>query len=100
MLYRPEWLSEDALALIADLQEKDDNGPPPLLDFDVVIIGSGYGGAVAAARFAGARNEAGSPLRVCLLERGREYVPGTFPSSFANLPGYVRFSRSDDPGVK
>ena len=41
--------------------------------FDVVIIGSGYGGAVVAHRLA----EAGS--RVCVLERGRAYPQGSFP---------------------
>lgn len=43
--------------------------------FDVVIVGSGFGGAVMACRLA----EAG--LRVCLLERGKAYPPGSFPRS-------------------
>ena len=34
--------------------------------YDVVIIGSGYGGSIAAARF----SRAG--LKVCLLEKGKE----------------------------
>src|SRR5918998_203230 len=41
--------------------------------FDVVIIGSGFGGSVMAYRLA----EAG--LRVCLLERGKPYPPNSFP---------------------
>jgi cholesterol oxidase len=41
--------------------------------FDVVVVGSGFGGSVMAYRAA----EAG--LRVCLLERGRAYPPGSFP---------------------
>ena len=40
--------------------------------FDVVIIGSGFGGSVMAYRLA----EAG--MRVCVLERGKEYPPGSF----------------------
>jgi cholesterol oxidase len=40
---------------------------------DVVVIGSGFGGAVSAYRLA----EGGR--RVCLLERGRAYPPGSFP---------------------
>jgi cholesterol oxidase len=43
--------------------------------FDAVIVGSGFGGSVMAYRLA----EAG--LRVCLLERGKSYPPGSFPRS-------------------
>ena len=42
-------------------------------DFDVVVVGSGFGASVAAYRLA----EAGQ--RVCVLERGRAYPPGSFP---------------------
>jgi len=65
--------------------------------FDVLIIGSGYGGAVAAASLAGARvplpEDGGTrALRIGVLERGREYLPGAFPSRLSELPGHVRFS--------
>jgi len=43
--------------------------------FDAVIVGSGFGGSVMAYRLA----EAGR--RVCLLERGKSYPPGSFPRS-------------------
>jgi cholesterol oxidase len=43
------------------------------LHFDAVVIGSGFGGSVMAYRLA----EKG--LRVCVLERGQEHRPGTFP---------------------
>jgi cholesterol oxidase len=43
--------------------------------FDAIVVGSGFGGSVSAYRLA----EAG--LRVCLLERGRAYPPGSFPRS-------------------
>ncbi len=75
------WLSEGAEVLIAELE----SGSPP--QFDVVVVGSGYGGSVAAARFA----QGG--LRVCVLERGREYVPGEFPGDVGVLPRHVRISR-------
>ena len=42
-------------------------------DFDAIVIGSGFGGSVVTDRLA----EAG--MRVCLLERGRAYPPGSFP---------------------
>ena len=43
--------------------------------FDAVIIGSGFGGSVMAYRLA----EAG--FKVCILERGKVYPPGSFPRS-------------------
>ncbi len=43
--------------------------------YQVVVVGSGYGGGVAAARLARAG------LRVCVLERGREFIPGAYPNT-------------------
>jgi len=95
MTYRPDWLSRGVEVLIEELAGR---GNEP--HFDVVIVGSGYGGAVAAARFAAMQDESGEPLRVCVLERGREYVPGTFPNRLSDLPGHVRLSRPDEAGPK
>jgi cholesterol oxidase len=47
--------------------------------FDAIIVGSGFGGSVMAWRLA----EAG--LRVCVLERGKAYPPGSFPRSPYNM---------------
>jgi choline dehydrogenase-like flavoprotein len=65
----------------------------------VLIVGSGYGGAVAADRLARWRRPDGEPLRIVLLERGLEYLSGAFPSTFAELPGHVRFcvGAAEDP---
>lgn len=41
--------------------------------FDAVIVGSGFGGSVSAYRLAQANQ------RVCVLERGKAYPPGSFP---------------------
>src|SRR5918995_355423 len=43
--------------------------------FDAIVVGSGFGGSVMAYRLA----EAGR--RVCVLERGRAYPPGSFTRS-------------------
>ncbi len=43
--------------------------------FDAVVVGSGFGGSVTAARLA----EAG--WSVCVLERGKAYPPNSFPRS-------------------
>lgn len=45
--------------------------------YDFVIVGSGYGGSILAARLTQAGLQA-SPS-VCLLERGKEWPVGTFP---------------------
>ena len=42
--------------------------------YDAVVVGSGYGGGVAACRL----SRCG--LKVAVLERGREYAPGEFPA--------------------
>jgi cholesterol oxidase len=42
--------------------------------YDAVVIGSGFGGAVAAYHLV-----AGSDLKVLVLERGMPYPPGSFP---------------------
>lgn len=46
---------------------------------ETVVVGSGYGGAITAARLA----EAGQP--VCLLERGKEWPVGSFPDTGRKL---------------
>lgn len=44
--------------------------------YDIAVVGSGYGAAITAARLA-EKMRPGTAL--CVLERGREWIPGTFP---------------------
>ncbi len=52
--------------------------------YDVIVVGSGYGGGVSASRLARAGK------RVCILERGREILTGDFPGRFPDLKNDLR----------
>ena len=78
-----QWLSEGAEALIAGMAQASAQGCRPR----VLVVGSGYGGAVAAQRFADAGQS------VWLLERGQEYLAGDFPQATGEAPGFVRIER-------
>lgn len=47
--------------------------------YTVVVVGSGYGGSIAASRLARAGQD------VCVLERGREFLDGEFPDTQLEL---------------
>lgn len=57
--------------------------------YEVVIIGSGYGGSIAASRFARAGME------VCLLEKGKEFLPGEFPANLKEASAEMQFNKGD-----
>lgn len=57
--------------------------------YDVVVVGSGYGGAIAASRMARAGR------RVCVLERGREFVAGEFPRTPFQGAAQVQYNTAD-----
>ena len=52
--------------------------------YDVVVVGSGYGGSVAASRLARCGK------RVCVLERGREIATGEFPRTIFDAQGELQ----------
>jgi choline dehydrogenase-like flavoprotein len=58
-------------------------------ELDAVVIGSGYGGSVAALRLA----EKG--YRVTVLERGSEFKPGDFPNDISDVPKFFRLPSID-----
>lgn len=57
--------------------------------FDVAVIGSGYGAAITAARLSQRLRPGG---RLCVLERGREWVPGTFPDVLRDVMDEARLN--------
>lgn len=60
--------------------------------YDCLVIGSGYGGGVAASRMARAGQS------VCLLERGKERWPGEYPSGFLDAFKNLHVSGEFAPG--
>lgn len=74
-------LSNDLAALL------ETTARPPQDQFAVTIIGSGYGAAICAARLSA---HLAPGLRICILERGREWIPGTFPDTFREAAKQTR----------
>lgn len=85
------WLSRDLAELALEWRlDKVDEEREAVDDVDVLIIGSGYGGAAALSVLAGC-TRAGQALKIAMLERGTEYLPGMFPTRMSDLGGHVRF---------
>ena len=63
----------------------------PLTDlkshYEVVVIGSGYGASIAASRMSRAGKE------VCVLEKGKEFLPGDFPTSLSKAAKEMQFNK-------
>ena len=86
--HQTAWISHGLEELIHDIGAQTSSREG--CDFDVIIVGSGYGGAVAAAGLAGCTHN-GHAIKICVLERGKEYLPGMFPQRMADLASHVRF---------
>jgi cholesterol oxidase len=56
--------------------------------YDIVIIGSGYGGAITAARLASA--DLNPRPSICILERGKERQPGDYPEQPLDVAQQLR----------
>jgi cholesterol oxidase len=61
---------------------------------DVVVVGSGFGGGIAACRLA----EAGVK-RVCVLERGRRFAPADFAESPDEAPRLLYHDKVNPDGM-
>lgn len=54
--------------------------------YTVLVVGSGYGAGVAASRLARAGQD------VCILERGKEMLPGEYPNKISDAQGAMQFN--------
>ena len=61
--------------------------------YDAIVVGSGFGGGIAACRLA----EQG--WRVCVLERGRRFGPGDYPDRLAQFPHALWHPRRNPGGM-
>ena len=59
----------------------------------MVVIGSGYGGAIAASRAARAGQ------KVCVLEKGKEWRPGEFPETEKDATEEVQMTSHGSPNI-
>ncbi len=91
------WLSL-GLESVAQRNSQRDDPELQLNNFDVVIVGSGYGGAVAAYVLSQAKNANGEKLKIAVFEHGREYIQGSFPANVEETPKHIRFSLQNSKG--
>src|SRR5919204_1009719 len=61
--------------------------------YDAIVVGSGFGGGIAACRLA----EAGK--RVCVLERGRRFAGSDFPEDPGDAPGAIYHDQVNPDGM-
>lgn len=76
-------ISKGLESLITTLDDSEESS----YHYDVIIIGSGYGGSIAAKELS-----TDSALSIAVLERGKEFVAGAFPSSAAEILTELRVS--------
>lgn len=59
--------------------------------FDALVVGSGYGGAISACRLAS------TGKKVALLERGKEILPGDYPTNLTDLQSHSQIRTDNAP---
>ena len=61
--------------------------------YGVIVVGSGYGASIAASRC----SRAGQ--KVCVLERGKEWLPGSFPESASDAGENFQINYQGNPNI-
>ena len=72
---------EKAAEVVGRFVKEEEDG------YDAVVIGSGYGGSVAACRMSMAG------IRVCLVEKGRRWEAKDFPTNSLEIMSDVRIEK-------
>ena len=87
------WLSMPAAQLLSEQGVSEKGKQTKRLTTDTLIIGSGYGAAMAAVTLAIRNKEHNQNEKIWVFERGQEYVPGDFPKAMGDTPGYLSMHR-------
>ena len=77
-MFNPQCIRYSCRERLAPGMRRVPAGIASMADFDVIIVGSGFGGAVTACRLAS------SGAKVLVLERGRRWTPETFPRALTD----------------
>jgi len=90
------WLAKPIEELLIESGGTSNDGGDPvtLKPIDTLIVGSGYGAAMAALALAMNPPQDDKPPQIYVFERGQEYVPGDFPKTIGDVPGYVAIRRN------
>ncbi len=86
------WLSRPVeTILFSDKPDSHDSNSE--VSVDTLIVGSGYGAAMAALALC--EDHHAKPREIVVFERGEEYLPQDFPKTIGDLPGFAP-SRNGD----
>jgi len=88
------WLSIPVAQLLSDKGQINEKNKKKQLSTDTLIIGSGYGAALAATTLASNNKQHRIDESIWVFERGQEYVPGDFPKAIGDSPGYLSLHRN------
>ena len=96
------WLSKPIEELLSNNRSNHISTNDNDYDLSVksLIIGSGYGAAMATLAIAEQQEKLNVDDSIWVFERGNEYIPDDFPKSIADVPGYINFTATNSEEKK